>query len=92
MTEQKQDWLSVCKIRSTKDKNFLSKVIIGHEMRIQFKGLRFEAIPEIKAEFQVVLGSITRRELQRCLQHWERCCDRCISSVGDAVAGGNTDL
>ena len=51
MTEQKKDWLSVCKIRSTKDKNFLSEVIIGHEVRIQFMGLRFEAVAEIKPEF-----------------------------------------
>jgi hypothetical protein len=55
------------KVRPTKDKNFLSKVIIGHETRICFRGLRFEVITDIKIELHVVLGSITRRDLQRCL-------------------------
>jgi hypothetical protein len=57
----------MCKMRSTEDRNFLCKVIIGNEMKIRFKGLRFEVITDIKFELQVVHGSITRQELQRFL-------------------------
>jgi len=57
----------MCKIRPTKYKNFLSKVIIGRETRICFKGLRLEVITDISVELQVVLDSITKGELKRCL-------------------------
>jgi len=55
-------YAGMCKIRSTKDKHFLAKVIIGHEMLMRLEELRFNVIIE-KVELRVALGSITGREM-----------------------------
>jgi hypothetical protein len=60
---QKQNQLPVCKDMhdNTKDRNYLSKVIIGDEswvLKVQVKGQRFEGVVEIQAKPQVMLEII----------------------------------
>jgi hypothetical protein len=73
--------------RQVKKRPELCKFIAGYKMIILLKGQKFEDVAEIQTESQVVLGSITTRVYQGCLQQWERCWARCINSEG----GNSTD-
>jgi hypothetical protein len=48
--------------------NFVYKELTGYKLKILLKGQKFEDVVEIEAESQAVLGSITTRVSQGCLQ------------------------
>jgi hypothetical protein len=60
----------VCKnlqYQTTKDRNFLSDILLFQEMKIQLNGRRFQDTVEIQAEAQVVLESIVKWKFQEKL-------------------------
>jgi len=54
-------------------------------MTIWLKGQRFGDNVGVQTETQALRDSITKWELPRCLQQWERCWALCIISEGDST-------
>jgi hypothetical protein len=54
------------------DRNFISKLLFLN-INIKSKAQRFKDITVIQLELLVVLDSITKWEIHRCIQHWKKC-------------------
>jgi hypothetical protein len=54
------------------DRNFISKLLFLN-INIQSKAQRFKDITVIQLELLVVLDSITKWDIHRCIQQWKKC-------------------